>query len=146
LGRADEFDPFLAGRLPGGGHGGQPGIRFVTATELKQLYADTAAQHRFTRDEVVRLAQGIRSGITFQQVDGVAVSAAEAFSLLNKEAAVYVKNGTLAESVTIDYLDGPARTFVPSGRGAPPATIPWSAFAETAADVAAYCRSRSSEG
>lgn len=121
----------------------QPGIRFVTATDLRQLYADGAIQRPFTRAEVLTLSQGVRSGITFQRIGGVAVSAAEVFSLLNKEAAEYVKNGALADSVTIEYLDGPARTFLTSGRGAPPAAIPWASFAETVADVAAYCRNRS---
>ena len=42
----------------------------------------------------------------------------------------------------IDSLDGPGRTFAVSGRGAPPATIPWSAFSETIVDVTEFCRSR----
>jgi len=120
----------------------QPGVRFVTATDLRQLYADGAAGRRFTRAEVVTLAQGVRSGITFQRIGDIAVTAADVLSLLNKEAADFVKSGALPESVTIDSLDGPARTFVVSGLGAPPATIPWSAFSETIVDVAGFCQSR----
>jgi len=121
----------------------QPGVRFVTATDLRQLYPDGAAERRFTRAEVVTLAQGVRSGITFQRIGDIAVSAADIFWLLKEEALEFVKTGKLPESdPMIELLDGPARTFVASGRGSPPSTIPWSAFAETVIDVEGYCRSR----
>ena len=120
----------------------QPGVRFVTATDLKRLYADGAVGRRFTSAEVVKLAQGAGSGITFQRIQDVAVSAADVLSLLNRAAAGFLKVGALPESVLIDSLDGPGRTFVVSGRGAPPATIPWSAFSQTIVDVTEFCRSR----
>jgi hypothetical protein len=120
----------------------QPGVRFVTAADLKQLYADGAVGRRFTLAEIARLAQGVGPGITFQRIGEVAVSAADVLSLLNGAAANFLKVGALPESVMIDALDGPARTFGVLGRGAPPATIPWAAFSETIADVTGYCRSR----
>jgi hypothetical protein len=122
---------------------GQPGVRFVTATELKQLYADGAVGHQFTRAEVTKLAQGVRSGITFQRMDNIAVSAADVLSLLTGAVADFTKTGALPQSVMISALDGPARTFVVSGRGAPPATMPWSAFSETVVDVAGFCQNQS---
>ncbi len=121
---------------------GQPRVRFVTATDLKQLYADGAAGRPFVRAEIVRVAQGVGSGITFQRTGDVAVSAADVFSLLNRAAADFLKVGALPDSVAIDSLDGPCRAFVSAGRGAPPATIPWSAFSDTIVDVAGFCRSR----
>ncbi len=120
----------------------QPGARFVTATDLKQLYADGAVGRWFTPDEVVNLAQGVGSGITFQRMGDVAVSAADVLSLLNRAAADFLRAGALRDSVMIDSLDGPARTFAVSGRGAPPVAVPWSAFSETIVDVAGFCRTR----
>jgi hypothetical protein len=122
---------------------GQPGVRFATATDLKVIYADGAAEHRFTRAEVVTLAQGVRSGITFQRIGDIAVSAADVLSILTREAADFTKAGALPASVKADSLDGPARTFVVSGRGVPPGTIPWSAFSEAIVDVAGFCQDRS---
>ena len=121
----------------------QKGVRFVTATELKKLYVDEAAEHRFTKADLVALGHGVRSGITFQRTGDTTVSAADLLSLLNQQAAAFVKGGALLETVTIEPLDGPGRTFSAVGRGAPPATVPWSAFKETVVDVAGYCRNRS---
>ena len=120
----------------------QPGVRFVTATDLKQLYADGAAGRWFAQTEIARLAKGVGTGITFQRMEDLAVSAADVLSLLNKAAAGYLKVGALPDSLMIDSLDGPGRTFEASGRGAPPATVPWSAFSETIADVEGFCRNR----
>ncbi len=120
----------------------QPGVRFVTATELIGLYADGAAGRAFNRVELADLAQGIRSGITFQRLGRIAVSAAEIFWLLNEEAAGVVKTAALPAEVTNESLDGPARAFAASsGRATPPSTMPWPAFAETVADVETHCRS-----
>ncbi len=120
-----------------------PGVRFVTASDLKQLYADPAAEHRFGNDEIRTLARGVGSGVTFQQLDGLSVSAAEVFWLLQQEAMKRSDPGKQADGyVTISALDGPARPFAVSGRPAPPRTVPWASFAATVADVDGFCRSR----
>jgi len=121
----------------------QPGVRFVTATDLMRLYADQASEHRFTRSEIRALALGVRSGITFQRLGLVAVSAAELFWLLNQEVMAVAKTGELPPTdINVQFLDGPARTFGASGSAPAPSSIPWSAFAGTVMDVEGYCRSR----
>ncbi len=120
----------------------QDGVGFVTASELMQLYADAAGGHRFTLAEIQELAAGVRSAVSFQRMGGFTVSASEIFDLVNGAVMDYVTTGALPSYATIHPLDGPARTYVRSRGGAPPAAIPVSAFAGTVRDVAGYCRER----
>ena len=47
----------------------QPGVRFVTATELMTIYADRAMTRSFGRDELLRLARSAQREISFQKMD-----------------------------------------------------------------------------
>ena len=45
----------------------QPGVKFVTATELKALYADTAMTRSFRHEDLVPLARSVQKEITFSE-------------------------------------------------------------------------------
>ena len=62
----------------------QPGVRFVTATELMTIYADRAMTRSFGRDELLRLARSAQREISFQKMDDYALSAADVFGLLTE--------------------------------------------------------------
>ena len=118
----------------------QPGVRFVTATELKGIYRDETPGRAFSRDEVVRVAREIRREITFQRSEGYALSAADTFSLLNNAMAAFIERRQLPDPARIAVLDGPARSYVPSTGGARSASYPWEAFAAAVGDTADFCR------
>jgi hypothetical protein len=117
----------------------QPGTKFVTASDLMRLYEDNTLQHRFSREELQILADGIASGISFQRLGELTVSAADIFWLLTQQAAEPA--GRLPYA-TIQPLDGPSRTFTPSRGGTMPTTVTPQAFMETVRDVYGYCSSR----
>jgi hypothetical protein len=118
----------------------QPGVTFVTASDLMRLYADDAATRTFTRDDVGRIAAAMKPEITFQRLDGTTVSAADAFALLTSTMAEYVKTHTVPTSANVMPLMGPARPFVPPVGGSPSTSFPWEAFSRAITDAADSCR------
>ncbi len=70
----------------------QPGVKFVTATELKALYADTAMTRNVRLEDLVRIARFAQKEITFQKLDGYALSAADVFGLLTDALAFLERN------------------------------------------------------
>jgi hypothetical protein len=120
---------------------GQPGVRFVTATELLKIYADTTLTRTFGRDELRQLAQSMRKEITFQRRDGYALSAADAFALLTGAMTEFIDKGKLPNQTGLIMLDGPARSYVPPAGGKPSPSFRWDAFAAAVRDTAARCQS-----
>ncbi len=118
----------------------QPGVRFVTATELKRIYEDKALTRSFARTDITAIAQAVQQEITFQRLDGYALSAADAFSLLTTAASALVERRELPAATRLTALYGPARTYSPSSGGARSASFTWSAFAQAIRDTADYCR------
>ncbi|MCI0423157.1 MAG: hypothetical protein L0312_28690 [Acidobacteria bacterium] len=59
-------------------------LSFISAGRALQLYADRALRRSFSRDEVLELARGVQSAITFQAAGQVYLSASEIFYLLAK--------------------------------------------------------------
>jgi len=116
----------------------QPGVRFVTATELLTIYADKAATHRVPREELARIARAARQEVTFQRFDGYALSAAEIFGVLTDAADAFIERKQVPADTPVKALDGPTRRFEPAAGSRPPASVPWAAFAATVRDVAAY--------
>jgi hypothetical protein len=118
----------------------QPGVRFVTATELKGIYSDRAATHNFTRDDLAGVARAIQKEITFQKFDGYALSAGEAFDLLTNAMEAFIERQQWPSALSPASLDGPARAYVApvGGRRAP--TFEWEAFTRAVRDTAAYDR------
>ena len=122
----------------------QPGVRFVTASELVRLYQDRALGREFTRDDLRAAARAVQGEQTFVRRDGYTLSVADMFSLLTQAAGAFTEQGALPASLRLHTLDGPAEVFTPAigGNGAPGAndapsgSFPWEAFARATVDVA----------
>lgn len=119
----------------------QPGVRFVTASELVELYADRAVARDFGRDDLLAVARAVQGEQTFLRRDGYALSVADMFSLLVQAAAAFGARGALPSSLRLQALDGPADAFVPTG-GSGEAAMPWEAFVRATADVERFARDR----
>ncbi len=118
----------------------QAGVRFVTATELKQIYQDQAPSRSFGRDDLQRLAAAMQNEITFQRFDGIALSAADAFGLLTDATAGFIERGAWPAAAKVMPLDGPGRAYLPAIGGTRAASLPWAAFARAVRETAEYCR------
>jgi peptidoglycan/xylan/chitin deacetylase (PgdA/CDA1 family) len=119
----------------------QPGVRFVTATDLIAIYADRAKTRAFTRDELVAIARDVSREITFQRRADYTISAADAFGLLTQAMAEYVDRGAWPTTTPVIALDGPARAFTASAGGTRSTTVAWPAFAQAVRDTAGYLKS-----
>ena len=117
----------------------QPGVRFVTATDLISIYADRSRERDFVPAEVIGIARSMRDEITFQTHDGYAVSAADAFGLLTSALTHFIGSGKWSPTERIAPLDGPMRTYAPAV-GARSSTFAWVAFARAVQDTADACR------
>jgi hypothetical protein len=118
----------------------QTGVRFVTASELMVLYRDAATTRSFQRQDLLALARSVQKEITFQKLDGYAVSAADVFGLLTSAAAAFVERNELPAAAKVTPLYGPARPYTPSAGGTHSASFRWNAFAQTIRDTSDYCR------
>ena len=118
----------------------QPGVTFVTATDLMRLYADRAMTRSFTRDDLRSIAVATQREITFQRREGETLSAADVFGLLTSAAAELVKAGTMPEASRLSPLSGPIRPFVASLGGTASAVFSWEAFGRAIVDAEAFCR------
>lgn len=119
---------------------GQPGVKFVPASELMKLYEDRALARSFSKEEILSLAKSVREEIVYRNQAGAMLSGADQFSLLNDALAGFVEKRALPASLRINSLHGPARSYVNGAGKTKPATIPWHAFATAARDVAAFTR------
>jgi hypothetical protein len=119
----------------------QPGVQFVTASDLVARYADAAHGHAFTPAELLEIARGCRAEVGFLRRQGRALSAAETFGLLTTAVAAFAERGT-CPAVPLDVsLDGPARPFAPAeGRVAASDTLPWEAYVRAVRDCDAFMR------
>jgi Polysaccharide deacetylase len=118
----------------------QPGVQFVTASELAGLYADRAVTRDFKRAEILTLAQAMQKEISFQRLHNTALSAAEIFWLLTESMSHYVEHNQMPASVKPISLYGPSRPFNPAKGRTRPTQFSWRDFAEAVRDTATYCR------
>lgn len=118
----------------------QPGVRFVTATDLMRLYADRAMSRWFTPADLRAMAAATRDEITFQRREGVTLSAADVFALLTGAMAEFVRSGSVPQATRLSLLAGPTRPFASSVGGSPSSTFPWEPFSRAIADAADFCR------
>ena len=119
----------------------QPGVKFVTATELKALYADTAMTRTFRQEDLVQIARFVQKDITFQTLDGYALSAADVFGLLTEAMAGVIERNAVPSAMKVTALDGPARVYTPPTGGTRSTSFRWTAFAQAVRETSAYCRS-----
>jgi hypothetical protein len=121
----------------------QPGVRFVTATDLMRLYADRAATRSFTRDDLRAIAAATEPEIAFQRRDGDTLSAADVFGLLTNEMATFVRTSKVPEAMRLTPLPvGPTRPFAPSAGATRSSVFPWEAFSRAITDASDFCRAR----
>jgi hypothetical protein len=119
---------------------GQTGVRFVTASELIALYSDAAMTRSFQREDLLAFARSVQKEITFQKLDGYAVSAADVFGLLTDTAAAFIDRNELPAAAKVTALYGPARPYTAPAGGTRSSSFRWSAFAQAIRDTADYCR------
>jgi hypothetical protein len=118
---------------------GQPGVRFVTASELTRLYADGARARTFGRDDLRAIAARVQQEATFQRMDGYTVSAADAFSLLTDAVAAVDDSGQLPNANRLKPILGPGRPFTEAAGPRIDGPIAWEAFQRAVRAVAAFC-------
>jgi hypothetical protein len=118
----------------------QPGVRFVTATELMTIYGDKAMTRSFRQEDLLRFARYVQKDITFQSLDGYALSAADVFGLLTGATAAFIERNEWPSATQVTKLYGPARTYMAPAAGARSSSFRWSAFAQAVRDTSDYCR------
>src|SRR3954468_8588934 len=117
----------------------RPGVRFVTATELMNIYEDAAMTRSFSATDLVTLARPLQDAITFQRFDSYAVSAADAFGLLTAALANFADGHGVPVQSRITRLYGPARTYVSPSGSAQSSQFAWSAFVAAVRDTRGFC-------
>lgn len=118
----------------------QPGVRFVTASDLMRIYQDAALTRGFSGDDLIALARSTSNEVTFQARDGYAVSAADVFVLLNTALESFIDRKTLPSTTSLSSVYGPARDFKPSEGASSSTSYAWAAFAEAIRGAGAYIR------
>ncbi len=118
----------------------QPGVRFVTATELMTIYGDKAMTRSFRKEDLLRFARSVQKDITFQRLDGYTLSAADVFGLLTDAMAAFIERNEWPSATKVTALYGPARMYTPSTGGTRSSSFRWSAFAQAVRDTSDYCR------
>jgi hypothetical protein len=112
-------------------------VEFITASEAAKLYADRAANRRFTPAEVKKIAAAVGDEVSFQKHGNHALAASEVFDLLNRYVALRTAGKTV-ESITLE-----GTPLGPTSRVAAlteKVTTDDSQFTRTCADVAEYVK------
>jgi peptidoglycan/xylan/chitin deacetylase (PgdA/CDA1 family) len=117
----------------------QPGVQFVTASELMKLYEDRALTKSFGARELRGIEGAVGPEITFQRHGDVVLSGADVFALLTDMMLAYIDQRKWPAETRVRPLYGPARPFKPSGR-AKPIQVSWETFAAAVRDVGAFIR------
>ena len=102
------FDQFIAFSL-------QHETKTITADQLPLLYPDRARHRVFSREELLALAEGVAESVYFQELDGMAISAAELLGmfvqfLTDDRVGRTSKSDFGAPGAYCAYYDGPALT------------------------------------
>jgi len=118
----------------------QPGVRFVTASELMKIYDDKAMSRGFRQDEIAEFARSVRNEVTFQRRDGYSVSAADIFSLMTGTLTGFIEHTALPAETKIAALYGPSRLYRPPTGGTTSSTFRWAAFAQAVRETSDFCR------
>src|SRR5262245_26795828 len=116
----------------------QPGVRFVTATELMKLYTDGALIHNFTLDEILTIAQWVQKEITFMKMSGFTLSPADSFSLLT-EAYISLLNEE-NKPTKLNPVYGPTHQFEPAAGSGKLTTKKREEFNDSVLQVSQFCR------
>ncbi|MEO6923004.1 MAG: hypothetical protein ABI142_04205, partial [Bryocella sp.] len=112
-----------------------PNTHFVTASEAHELYSDSAQGHVFRVHDLDYIAGQVTRKITFQAHSNYALSASEAFALLNTSVAKFISRQDI-KGIKLDGTPcGPSSR--PYGAISPKGNIEiaWDQFSRTAVDV-----------
>lgn len=120
----------------------QPGVSFAHCADLMKLYEDRALNFNFTQKEVGALARSVQKEISFQQMNGFTLSAADSFSLLT-DACLSLWKGD-KKPIKLKPIYGPARAFVPSvgGSVSEPPMVKRSEFLAAVKDVSQFIQTQ----
>lgn len=118
----------------------QSGVRFVHCADFMKLYEDRALAFNFTQKEIAAIAQSVQKEISFQQMNGLALSAADSFGLLT-EAYLSLLDSK-KQPLKLKPLYGPARAFSASIGGSKPTTVRLVEFTETVRDVSRFLQTQ----
>jgi hypothetical protein len=113
-----------------------PGVRFVTAADLPDLYRDRIREAGADRATIMRVAQRVAEGTaldSLQDAQGRWISPADQFVMLVGFVARAVADGRVPERVPVFAVHGPAeRAETGAAR-----ELTWPAMRDTVADAAA---------
>jgi hypothetical protein len=114
-----------------------PGVRFISAGELPELYPDPLRNEALRQDEVRELASAIAQDATtvkFREIHGKYWSAADQFEVLTRAMAEVIQNKTSSSLVKLKGLFGPDQ----SSETTKPIFASWAALDTTVLDAAGF--------
>lgn len=119
----------------------EPGVQFVTASDLPRLYPDASrevgADEAQLLELATRLSAGEAAGVDYQVVDGAAFSPADQFELLATALGERIAGQPPAARQRASGLLGPDG---PPPRPRDETQVPWPAFRAAVLDVCDYLR------
>jgi len=95
-----------------------PDVEIITASQLMEIYPDRAFDREYTPDQIADLARAMREEITYQIMDGVALSPAEIFFLIVSSLAAYSEGEEALDSISLYSPFGPVERALESANGA----------------------------
>lgn len=110
-----------------------PEVQFITATEAAELYRDKARGRTFTSADLKKIAEGVKTDLSFQRCGDYALAPSDVFALLNGCIVSGKPDGLTLKDTP--YGPGDATPALTE-----PITTDWSQFTRTAADVAEYLK------
>jgi Polysaccharide deacetylase len=87
----------------------QASVRYVTANELKEIYADGTTARAISARDVKQIANAVQSEITFLKMGEFTLSPADAFSVLNEAIALLLPYDDSGSLPRVKALQGPIR-------------------------------------
>ena len=118
-----------------------PNVRFITASQAYSLYRDEAHWHEFGRDDLAKIAQRVSPQIDFQVYERYALSASEAFALLNFYVAAVIANRTTTPITLHSTPYGPSSPGY-ALEAAQLHEVAWNQFSRTVLDVQNFLEQR----
>lgn len=108
----EHFDRFIEFSL-------QHETKTITADQLPLLYPDQARHRVFSQEELLTLARAVGEEVYFQELEGMALSAAELFGMFVQflTAAILEDRPTRAGGAYCEYYDGPALSVAETEAG-----------------------------
>ena len=108
------------------------GVRFVTGSEVVELYKDEAPRKTFSKEDVLKIARSVQQEINYQTWPGFSVSPAEIFFLLNSYLSTYLKTQQAPASGGFEFVYGPTRRIA---AGPKSLSLAWNQLAPACLDV-----------